>query len=61
MYQSGSAGDKAQKRKSPTKSGRVGILIPLNTEQLSVIKSDKVSECLYKSLQLSTVSRTGQS
>ena len=25
MYQSGRAGDKAKKRKSPTKSGRVGI------------------------------------
>ena len=28
---------------------------PVNTEQLSVIKRAKVSECLYKSLQLSTV------
>ena len=25
MYQSGRAGDEAKKRKSPTKSGRVGI------------------------------------
>ena len=27
MYQSGRAGDEAKKRKSPTKSGRVGITV----------------------------------
>ena len=30
-------------------------VLPVNTEQLSVIKRAKVSECLYKSLQSSTV------
>ena len=30
MYQSGRAGDEAKKRKSPAKSGRVGIYANLN-------------------------------
>jgi len=30
-------------------------VLPVNTEQLSVIKRAKVSECLYRSLQSSTV------
>ena len=30
MYQSGRAGDEAKKRKSPAKSGRVGITATVN-------------------------------
>ena len=30
MYQSGRAGDEAKKRKSPAKSGRVGITVRIN-------------------------------
>ena len=30
MYQSGRARDEAKKRKSPTKSGRVGITVRIN-------------------------------
>ena len=32
MYQSGRAGDEAKKRKSPAKSGRVGITATSNSE-----------------------------
>ena len=31
MYQSGRVGDEAKKRKSPAKSGRVGITVYTNT------------------------------
>ena len=33
MYQSGRAGDEAKKRKSPAKSGRVGITTSIKSEQ----------------------------
>ena len=38
-YQSGRAGDKAKKRKSPAKSGRVGIYANASCKQLLIVYS----------------------
>ena len=46
MYQSGRAGDEAKKRKSPAKSGRVGIYDEGPWEGLSKFaRYDEVSLC----------------
>ena len=37
MYQSGRAGDEAKKRKSPAKSGRVGIYGPISAKYKSKV------------------------
>ena len=37
MYQSGRVGDEAKKRKSPTKAGELGSLLPAEVRQLADI------------------------